>query len=179
MKLTIIIPVYISNELHLDFTRQTLESIKTKHEYDVYVVNNYCHPQYISSLQKLVTGSWSLVPNPKGNILASAWNLGLDLAFPTQATRNQKPETRNSNELVTGSWSLIADYCLIINNDIIFHPQCIDNLVAFAQTKSDFLLWSASEWPNLAPYIKPPLLHPGLPTPTLAASWSIKKQSIK
>lgn len=133
MKLTLIIPIYISNELHLDFTRQTLASIKTKHDYEVIVVNNFCDPKFTPHLRRLATRDSRLVNNPKGNILAAAWNLGINSAFDQVA----KPETR------------VADYCLILNNDIIFHPQCIDNLVIFAQDHPDFLLWSASQWSNL------------------------------
>ena len=125
MPLTIVVPVYISSDLHLDFTRQTLESIKTSHDHEVLVVVNHCEPQYKDALNSLLTTSSSLLPNPKGNILASAWNLGLDHMVKSK-----------------------SDYALVINNDIVFHPKCIDNLIVFAQAHPEFLLWSASEWSN-------------------------------
>jgi GT2 family glycosyltransferase len=156
MHLSLIIPLYISDPLHLDFTRQTLESIKTKHDYRVLLIVNYCAPQFKADLKKLVTGNRSLVTNPHGNILAAAWNLGIKTAF------GQKPE---KNKLVTGHWSLVSDYTLILNNDIILHPHCIDNLVAFAQAHPEFLLHTASQWPSARTLTTAPLtdnysLHP-------------------
>jgi GT2 family glycosyltransferase len=126
VNLSIVIPVYISDPLHLDFTRQTLESIKTKHVYHTYLIVNYCHPKLAKSLQKLVNGNRSLVTNPRGNILASAWNLGLKLSHEAH-----------------------ANYTLLLNNDLVLHPTAIDNLIKFAQKHPEFLLWSAVEHDNL------------------------------
>ena len=125
MKLTIVIPVYIANDLHLDFTRQTLGSIKTKHDHEVLLINNYCAPELIQELS-LLASHYPLVTciqNSNGNILASAWNLGIKLSFA-------------------------SDFCIILNNDILLHPQAIDNLVDFSQGHPEFLLWSGTEWPN-------------------------------
>lgn len=156
MHLSLIIPLYISDSLHLDFTRQTLESIKTQHDYQVFLMVNHTAPQFKADLRKLVTDNRSLITNPQGNILAASWNLGIRIAF------GQKPE---KNKLVTSHWSLVSDYALILNNDIILHPHCIDNLITFAQTHPKFLLWSASQWPSARTLNKAPLtynysLHP-------------------
>ena len=129
MKLTFVIPVYISNALHLDFTRQTLKSIQTSHDHKVIIVNNFCAPAFRPDLERLATCDWQLVDNPKGNILASAWNLGIKMSF-------------------SGDAGSPSDYCLLLNNDLILHPKCLDNLVTFATNHPKFLIWSASEWAN-------------------------------
>jgi len=167
MKLTLVIPVYISDPLHLDFTRQTLESIHTHHSHQVILVNNFCKPEFETELSKLTstpevsfdsaqdahTSGVKLVNNPSGNILAASWNLGMKLAFNQDGVSEflgaqdlkRSAEERAPKNTETSPHS---DYCLIINNDIILHPQAIDNLVAFAQKHPEFLLWSASEWAN-------------------------------
>jgi hypothetical protein len=205
MNLTIVIPLYITDPLHLDFTRQTLATIQSKHNYQVILINNFCVPKFETELNSLVASRESLVTNPSGNTLAAAWNLGIKLAFdrrdkivksrqsstevtgsrngrigslptgeaglreavatkeggssnrepripnrksPIQNTAN-RPTTQPSNYLLpTVHNPLSSDYCLILNNDILLHPQAIDNLVQFALDHPEFLLWSSSEWPN-------------------------------
>ena len=159
MKLTLVIPVYISNGLHLDFTRQTLASIKTSHNHDILIINNFCAPEFAADLKQLVTRHISHVTNPKGNILASAWNLGIKLAFegehrhssnlraqPDARHRGRQPSTKIVNAEL--SENKPSDYCIIMNNDLILHPHCLDNLVSFGENHPEFLLWSASEWAN-------------------------------
>jgi GT2 family glycosyltransferase len=154
MKLTIIIPVYISDPLHLDFTRQTLESIQTTHDYQVIIVNNYCSPQFQNDLSLLASG-YTLVANPSGNILASAWNLGIRYAFKNR-----------------------SNFCLILNNDLILHPQCIDNLVSFAGKHPEFLLWSASEWANSRTLTKA-LLTPSFSPHPHFSCFMLSSQTVK
>lgn len=43
-----------------------------------------------------------------------------------------------------------ADYIVVMNLDIILHPQCLNNLVAFAQGNSELVIWSAVMWHNRA-----------------------------
>jgi hypothetical protein len=74
MKILISIPVYISNDIHLEYTRKTVESIRCTHRHAVLLVVNYCDPQYLDELKKIAP----IKKNPKGNILASAWNLSID-----------------------------------------------------------------------------------------------------
>ncbi|MCG3204061.1 MAG: hypothetical protein KCHDKBKB_00764 [Elusimicrobia bacterium] len=118
MRLFIGMPVYITNELHLDYTRQTIESIKTKHEYELMLIVTHCDPALRPELDKLGT----TVDNPKGNILASAWNYAIQLGLEVG-----------------------HDYIFLPNNDIVFHPQAIDNLVDFAQKHMDFLMVTSAE----------------------------------
>lgn len=156
MKLTLVIPVYISNELHLDFTRQTLESIQTAHDYEILIINNFCAPQFLDQLTSLLSAHCSLLPNPAGNILAASWNLGIKYAFApggaelqesTPGAGRRHPVAGSRGRTILSSNRLMnSDFCVIMNNDLILHPQCLDNLVKFAQKHPEFLLWSASEW---------------------------------
>lgn len=128
MKLTIAIPVYLSVPLHQDFTQQTLDSIVSqKHELKIIIINNFCQPNFKNYLQNLnQKTNIKVINNPQGNSVSAAWNLGLKLG------------KKNKSE-----------YILTINNDLLFHSQAIDNLVKFARTHSEFILWTATEWPDL------------------------------
>lgn len=122
MKVAITMPVYASDPLHLEFTENTINSIQTKHNYELIVVDNYCTPELQSRMDYLKP-----IKNPKGNCVAAAWNLGIKQGF------------RHG-----------ADYVIIANNDLIFHKDCIDNLVAFAGKYAEkFVLWSAVTHSNL------------------------------
>lgn len=127
MNLTVSIPIYLSDPLHADFTRQTIDSITTKHSYQIQVVVNHTSDKFAPFLKQLQElPHLTLTKNPKGNQLAAAWNLGLK-----QGIQNK------------------SDYILIINNDILFHPKAIDNLVLFAQDRPEYLLWTGCEWPDM------------------------------
>ena len=118
MKLFIGMPVYITNEYHLDYTRQTIKSIKTSHDYKLVLIATHCDPQYREELEKL----GDVVDNPKGNILASAWNSGIKIGQ---------------------DWG--ADYIMLPNNDIVFHPDAIDNLIKFAEAHPTFPVVTSAE----------------------------------
>ncbi len=59
------------------------------------------------------------------NNLARAWNRGIRAAF-------------------AGG----ADYCLVINLDVVFHPQFIENLVAYATCNPEPVIWSGQAHPD-------------------------------
>jgi hypothetical protein len=120
MKLTVGIPVYITQELHAEFTEKTVASIKSKnHDLEIVILINYCKPEYLERMEAL----GKVIMNSDGNCLASAWNEILDYGNETN-----------------------ADYILIPNNDLIFHPDCVDNLVKFAQEHIEYSMWTAAEW---------------------------------
>lgn len=128
MKLSVVVPVYHSNELLADFTRQTLESINTEtHFIDLFLIVNYSLPQFYPKKENYKLNSYIsnayIADNPKGNQVSSAWNEGIRQA------------------LVKGN-----QYVIVVNNDIVFHHKAIDNLVQFAQDHPEFLMWTASEW---------------------------------
>ena len=123
MKLLITIPVYISNELHAEFTEITLKSIKTVHDYEIYLIKNYCKPEFESQLKQFQLDQLcGIIINPKGNSVPASWNLGIQIGIDKH-----------------------ADFILIPNNDLIFHSKCIDNLIKFAYQHPEFILWTASE----------------------------------
>jgi GT2 family glycosyltransferase len=155
MKLTVIVPIYLSDPLHQEFTQTTLDSIQTKHETNFIIINNFAKPQFQPFLKELnAQKNTTVLDNPKGNILAAAWNLGIRHSLPLtkgelEGVESDKPQTSNSNHPASSIQHPTSDYCLLINNDLIFHPQAIDNLVDFAQNHPECILWTASEWPNM------------------------------
>ena len=127
MKLLISIPIYFSDPLHIDFTWQTINSIQTKHNYQILVVNNYCHPDFKPALTEIASNpKVTVLENPTGNNLAISWNMGLK-----QASQDN------------------YDAALTINNDILFHDQAIDNLIDFAAKHPEFVLWTGTEWADM------------------------------
>lgn len=126
MQILVSIPVYASDELHLDFTEETLNSIKSIHKHEIIIVNNYCKPELLPRLQAMSQGKAKVINNPKGNALSASWNLGIKYGLINK-----------------------ADYILTINNDIVFHPEAIDNLVKFAAQHKEFVLWTGAEYESL------------------------------
>jgi len=126
-KIAIVAPVYLANELHDDFTRQTLRSIHTvENELKNYVIINYSLPQYKPKVEDYKHLHLTVIDNPKGNHVGSAWNLGIKMGFEEG-----------------------AEYVMVINNDIILHETAIDQLVKFAEEHQEFILWSSAEWESL------------------------------
>lgn len=126
MQLGIVIPVYLSHELHVQFTQEALESIQSSHRLSISVVDNYHSDAFSSDLARLENDRTTVLKNPQGNSLSAAWNLGIERSF-----------------------SAGAAFVLVMNNDIVLHPQALDNLVLFAEKHPEFLLYSGTEWPNL------------------------------
>ena len=130
MNVAVIIPVYHGNELHYDFTKQTVESITIENpeikESRIYLIVNYSRPEYYPPNFLSPKIPLTIMDNPKGNHVGSAWNLGI------------------KTTLQAG-----FDYVIVCNNDIIFHKKAIDNLIDFAQKHQEYILWTAGEWPNL------------------------------
>lgn len=118
MKITTVIPVYLSNSLLLDFTEQTLASLKTSHDNTILLVNNYCLPDLKEGLSKLGT----VIDNPVGNSVPAAWNLGIKKAI------------ENGSE-----------YIFIPNNDLIFRNDSLDNLIKFAEEHKEMIMWTMAE----------------------------------
>lgn len=127
---SIVIPIYHANELHYDFTRQTVESVNIENpdvkEKRIYLVVNYSKPEFYPSQLLSPKIPLTIMDNPKGNHVGSAWNLGIKTALDAG-----------------------FDYVVVCNNDIIFQKKAIDNLVAFANAHPEFILWTAGEWPDL------------------------------
>lgn len=128
MKIYISIPLYVTNELHADFARQTIDSITSSHGHQIRLglventedaaKNLYFAPRFRQGTNLDIT--------PNDNNVSKAWNIGIQLGM---------------------DWG--ADYIIVPNADIVFNKQCIDNLVLFAQEHPGFVMWTASDWANL------------------------------
>lgn len=126
MKLIIGIPIYITDPLHIDFTRQTLESINTSHDKQIFIVSNYVKPEFQEEVDKLIKEFHAVNYVNEKNSVSAAWNRAIDAAVLQN-----------------------VDYILLPNNDIVFHPDCIDNLIKFAEEHQDGILWTANTHDNL------------------------------
>lgn len=99
-KIAIIIPAVNC----LEYSKKTIESIKTEHEYEIIFINNGSTDgtlEWLQTQKTIITYN-----NPIVNGLAEIWNMGIKRA--------------------------IRDGCslfLILNNDIVLAPTTIDNLV--------------------------------------------------
>ncbi len=126
-QLTIVIPVYLRQDLHLEFTRETIASIRASKnmagesadDFNLLLVKNFSLPKYEDELRKLGT----VVDNPKGNNVPASWNLGIRKAIEDGAR-----------------------HILVANNDLLFHPLCLFNLLKFSNTHPEFALWTAAEY---------------------------------
>lgn len=129
MKLIIGIAVYASDPLHLDFTEQTVKSIKTKYDKEILLISNYVKPNLKEDLENLAKKyNCQLIENPDGNSVGGAWNIAITKAIIDSAG---------------------PKYILLPNNDIVFKSDCIDNLVKFAEEHPDAILWTANTHDNL------------------------------
>jgi GT2 family glycosyltransferase len=128
MRVGITIPAYISSDILADFTRQTIESIKSKNnELEIYVVFNGGSPEFYPKVENYKLDEsvkkFEVIDNTAHNVVSMAWNLGIKTG------------------LANG-----CDFVMAINNDLVLHHDCVDNLVTFADMHPEFLMWSASEW---------------------------------
>lgn len=128
MLIGITLPVYLSSDILLDFTKQTLESIQSKdNEINVYVVNNYSLPEFNPTKDKFNLDEsikkYEVLENDRGNSVGIAWNMGIKKALDDG-----------------------CEFVMVLNNDLVLHHACVDNLVKFADIRPEFLLWTASEW---------------------------------
>ena len=121
MKVGIGAAVYISNDVHFQYAKETIESIQSK-EHTLrfcFVVNYLAKIEYREYLESIGT-----VLDNNENIVSRSWNRAIDYL------------------LYNG-----ADYVIVPNLDLIFKSTLVDNLVAFAErTKDKYILWTALPW---------------------------------
>ena len=89
----------------LGYTKAAIHSIKTRHKYQVYVIDDQSDQDtkdWIKN-EKEIKG---FIDPPNSTGLAYNWNLGIKEAIKDKCT-----------------------HFLVANNDILFHPETIDNLV--------------------------------------------------
>jgi hypothetical protein len=113
--------VYISNDVHLQFAKETIESIKSKnHEIEFCFIVNYLSK---ASYREYLESVGTVLDNTE-NIVSRSWN-------------------RAINYLLYHG----ADYVIVPNLDLVFKSTLVDNLVDFAEkTKDKFILWTALPW---------------------------------
>ena len=122
----------IDEHMFMIDTIASLQANQTEHELDLIAVVNKLDDGGLS-LSWLNEHFHCVLLNDENN-LAKAWNKGMQLAF-----------------------SRGADYCLVINLDLIFHPKFIDNLVAHARCFPEAVMWSGRAHPTQATLDQAPL----------------------
>ena len=115
---------YIRYDYHAQFMVETIRSLyanKSDHPlHSIAVVNSFNADRgYLDWIH----GNFSEVHFNDRNNLARAWNVGIRRALE-----------RNS------------DYILIINLDLLFHPEFVNNLLSFAQEHREAIIWSGIDW---------------------------------
>jgi GT2 family glycosyltransferase len=101
----------------MEGTINSLKSNQTSHALDLIAIVNGLHGN--DTAAAWIKKNFNQVEDNDVNILARAWNKGIRLAFERG-----------------------ADYCLVINLDLLFHPKFLDNLIAFAQSHPEAIAWS-------------------------------------
>lgn len=125
MKICIGVAVYMSNDIHREFTEMMIKSIKSKHEILLCVVQTYATQEQQDKLREFIEAQHIKHIYFKSDInsVSKAWN----------------------QAIIHGSMNGY-DYVLIPNNDIIFKSDCIDNLVQFAEEHPEYIMWTANEF---------------------------------
>ncbi len=117
--LAIVCVLYINSDLHLALAQETLASIRCPLPHQKIAVINRLRD--LRSDREFVENSFDYVIQNDQNILARGWNRGVREAL--QAGHR---------------------YVLLPNMDIVFHPECIGNLVEFANQSRREVIWSAT-----------------------------------
>jgi len=131
-KIGLVIVPFITGDLHRSLAEVTLRSVRSSHPIDRIAIVNRLRPRSDDE-------AWlrSVVPEVEfndRNILSRAWNKGIRRALGRGAR-----------------------YVLVTNLDLVFHSQCIDELISFADAHPEALLWSASPWSDLRTLEEAPL----------------------
>ena len=101
-----------------------IKTIKTKYSYHIYLINNNSNDETVKKLSHLIDDSNITVINNKQNIGVSAsWNQGMVLAIDEYNVK----------------------YISILNNDILLHSACINNMIEIIKEK-DYLLVSGFDY---------------------------------
>jgi GT2 family glycosyltransferase len=120
MKVGIGAAVYISNEEHFQFAKETIESVKSAdHELIFcFVINFVAKREYRDWLN-----AHGIVLDNTENIVSRSWNRAIET-------------------LITDG----CDYVIVPNMDLVFKSNLVDNLVKFADAHPEFILWTALPW---------------------------------
>lgn len=108
-KIQIIIPAI---NLWNKYTKNCINSIKTKYEHRILLIDNGSTDETKEEAGKLVSNNFAHKRNEETWGCAKSWNYGIKDAFERG-----------------------YDYVLILNNDILLHPETIDKLVERMESK--------------------------------------------
>ena len=129
-KIAITSPVYLKNPEHRRYLDLTTKSIVSR-EHDIYYipVENFIQPSLFPLMYAFVHEPLEIhkLVGRLPQSVSSAWNDGIQKAA-----------------------DLDCDYVLVINTDIVFKSNAIDRLVAFAEAYKEAIIWTASEYSDLA-----------------------------
>ncbi len=114
-KVQIVIP---SINLWNSYTKPCIDSIKTKHDYRILLIDNKSDDETKTEASKLVSDKFCHHRNEERWSCAKSWNFGIKDAFERG-----------------------YEYVFVINNDVILHPDCIDKLIErFEKAKHRFVV---------------------------------------
>jgi GT2 family glycosyltransferase len=111
MKIQVIIPAI---NLWSKYTKPCIDSIKSKHELRIFLINNGSTDETKVEAPKLVSDRFAHHRNEVAWSCAKSWNFG-----------------------VKDAWEHGADYVLVINNDVLLHGDCIDRLVERLEKRTE------------------------------------------
>jgi len=129
MKLGLVIPLYISNRQLLSYLPSLLNSVRSKYEMHLFVIQNYVAEGLVDEVSRAIfanglqfASKTFLFPQGKQGV-AKAWNIGI------------KEATKYG-----------CDYIGVLNLDTILHPECLERMVDFGENSSqDMVLWSGND----------------------------------
>ena len=105
------------------YTKPCIDSIKTSHDYRIVFVDNGSTDNTKEEAGKLVSEKFAHKRNEENWGCQKSWNYAIN-----------------------DSWEKGCDYVLVLNNDILLHPKCIDKLVErFEKKDEDVVLVSAMD----------------------------------
>lgn len=143
MKIGVAYVAYITNEELMQLARETLASITSEQHKLVFEgwLNHEIAPEYRKELER-----YGKVYDNDENCLARGWNRGIE--------------------------SLLAkgcDYVFAPNLDIVLRPDSLDTLVAGAESRPDFLLWTMAVRPDMEALLEGPTEDVWQPYPHFSA----------
>lgn len=103
MKIQVVIPAI---NLWNKYTKACIDSVKTSHEYRILLIDNASTDETLAEAGKLVSNSFSHKRNEERWSCAKSWNYG-----------------------IKDAWERGMDYVVVLNNDVLLHPDAIDQMI--------------------------------------------------
>ncbi|MFM1847762.1 MAG: hypothetical protein RL417_1236 [Pseudomonadota bacterium] len=142
MKVALLVTPFFLSDRHVRIATETIASIKCSHDLLTIAVVNAARSEKDLAI---VRSHFKIIEMNDRNVLARAWNRGIRRAL-----------------------SEGARYVIVSNLDLVFHPYCLDNLVACAVENPEPLVWCASRWNDRSTFPRAKLERRVVP----GADWS-------